>query len=93
LAPGQVVWLSNPPYTSVKVLGAFLARAVATARDGVTVVGLLPASTGAEWLWRFVIEAGEAGGGSVGWLLMPATLSGDTNPAPGMPLEGVTPAA
>lgn len=55
--PGGVVWL-NPPYTPVKTLSAFLSRAVITAATGRTVVGLVPASTGAAWWWEHVIDAG-----------------------------------
>ena len=57
LAGGGVVWL-NPPYVPTVTLSRFLGRAVATARAGVPVVGLLPASTGARWWWEHVIGAG-----------------------------------
>lgn len=56
-AGGGVVWL-NPPYVPAATLSAFLARAVATAQSGVTVVGLVPASTGAGWWWTHVVEVG-----------------------------------
>lgn len=54
---GGAVWL-NPPYVPVAVMSAFLHRAVATAADGVPVVGLVPASTGARWWWDHVVDAG-----------------------------------
>jgi len=55
LAGGGVVWL-NCPYSPAKLLSEFLERAVATARAGTPVVGLLPASTGAAWWWTHIVE-------------------------------------
>lgn len=52
----QSVWL-NPPYETA-ILRSFLQRAVATARAGVQVVGLVPASTGANWWHEFVMDTG-----------------------------------
>lgn len=57
LPVGQVVWL-NPPYTPAPFLEGFLQRAVATAAAGVTVAGLVPASTGTDWWWRNIVEPG-----------------------------------
>lgn len=55
--PGHCVWI-NAPYMPIAVLSAFLARATMTAARGTPVVGLLPASTGSQWWWKHVIDAG-----------------------------------
>src|SRR5262249_38508946 len=57
LADGGTVWL-NPPYMPTATLSAFLARAVATAKRGTTVVGLVPASTGTRWWWTHIVDTG-----------------------------------
>ena len=57
LAAPLDVWL-NAPYAPTPYLSKFLSRATVTAKHGTRVVGLLPASTGANWWWTHVIEAG-----------------------------------
>jgi hypothetical protein len=56
VAGGGVVYL-NPPYLPAPTLDQFLATAVGTSLTS-PVVALLPASTGAGWWWRHVIEGG-----------------------------------
>lgn len=63
LSRNGTVWL-NPPYLPSQLLSSFLGRAVATAAAGSSVLALLPASTGAGWWWRHVVE----GGGEVEFL-------------------------
>ena len=55
--PARMVFL-NPPYLPSSLLGQFLSRAVATARAGVPVVGLVPATTGTAWWWNHVVDGG-----------------------------------
>ena len=56
LAEGGTVWL-NPPYVPMHTLAAFTTVAAATARNGTTVVGLLPSFTDAKWWWANIVDA------------------------------------
>ncbi len=53
---GSVVWL-NPPYEP-RVIVRFLEVAHATAKAGVSVIALVPASTGAKWWHEKVLGVG-----------------------------------
>jgi hypothetical protein len=55
--PGQLVYCNAPYYPST-LLGQFLERCVDTARRGVGVIGLIPASPCTGWWIRWVAEAG-----------------------------------
>ena len=57
LADEGTVWL-NPPYVPMHTLAAFTGVAAATARQGVTVVGLLPSFTDAKWWWANIVDEG-----------------------------------
>lgn len=53
----RAVWL-NPPYLPARTLDAFLARAVATSRQGRPVVALIPSATGTGYFQRHVLDGG-----------------------------------